>query len=234
MKLIYPQIKTVLDTEIDKVWVLEIENKAFFRKCVLDICNQINGAEGQFSLYCGDEEEDISSTCEIIFNPLEINLTQKKLLGAIERAMENRLKEVLPSRELNKDLKNIKDIINNLAFDMNLEIEASRLVPEDLIKIAGITLKEGSNSAIEKIIDYMSLVRRYEKNKLFVFININSYFDSEELTTFFERILQMDLDIVLVNSYSFPSSAEIRRIIVDKDLCEITSGSCLGASLGTV
>ena len=148
--------------------------------------------------------------------------------------MENRLKEVLPSRELNKDLKNIKDIINNLAFDMNLEIEASRLVPEDLIKIAGITLKEGSNSAIEKIIDYMSLVRRYEKNKLFVFININSYFDSEELTTFFERILQMDLDIVLVNSYSFPSSAEIRRIIVDKDLCEITSGSCLGASLGTV
>lgn len=227
MKLIYPQIKTVLDTEIDKVWVLEIENKAFFRKCILDMYDQINGAEGQFSLYCGDEEEDISSTCEIILNPLEINLTQKKLLGAVERAMENRLKEVLPSSELNRDLRNIKEIINNLAFDMNLEIEASRLVPEDLIKIAGITLKEGSNSAIEKVIDYMSLVRRYEKNKLFVFINMNSYFDSEELTTFLERILQLDLDVILVNSYSFPSSAEIRRIIVDKDLCEITS-DCLG------
>ncbi len=228
MKLIYPQIKTVLDTEIEKVWVLEIENKAFFRKCVLDICDQINGAEGQFSLYCGDEEEDISSTCEIILNPLEINLTQKKLLGAVERAMENRLKEVLPSSELNRDLRNIKEIINNLAFDMNLEIEASRLVPEDLIKIAGITLKEGSNSAIEKVIDYMSLVRRYEKNKLFVFINMNSYFDSEELTTFLKRILQLDLDVILVNSYSFPSSAEIRRIIVDKDICEITSGLGLG------
>lgn len=227
MKLIYPQIKTVLDTEIDKVWVLEIENKAFFRKCILDIYDQINGAEGQFSLYCGDEEEDISSTCEIILNPLEINLTQKKLLGAVERAMENRLKEVLPSSELNRDLRNIKDIINNLAFDMNLEIEASRLVPEDLIKIAGITLKEGSNSAIEKVIDYMSLVRRYEKNKLFVFVNMNSYFSSEELATFLKEVLQMDLDVILINSYSFPSSAEIRRIIVDKDLCEITS-DCLG------
>lgn len=221
MKLIYPQIETVLDTEIDKVWVLEIENKAFFRKCILDIYDQINGAEGQFSLYCGDEEEDISSTCEIIFNPLEINLTQKKLLGAVERAMENRLKEVLPSRELNRDLRNIKDIINNLAFDMNLNIEASRLVPEDLIKIAGITLKEGSNSAIEKVIDYMSLVRRYEKNKLFVFVNMNSYFSSEELATFLKEVLQMDLDVILINSYRFTSSAEIRRVIVDKDLCEI-------------
>lgn len=228
MKLIYPQIKTVLDTEIDKVWVLEIENKAFFRKCILDICDQINGAEGQFSLYRGDEEEDISSTCEIIFNPLEINLTQKKLLGAIERAMENRLKEVLPSRELNKDLKNIKDIINNLAFDMNLEIEASRLVPEDLIKIAGITLKERSNSVIEKLLDYMSLVRLYEKNKLFVFVNVNSYFNPEELTTFLKGVLETDLDVILVNSYKFPSSSEIRRIIVDKDLCEITSDTGLG------
>lgn len=222
MKLIYPQIKTVLDTEIDKVWVLEIENKAFFRKCVLAICDQINGAEGQFSLYCGDEEEDISSTCEIIFNPLEINLTQKKLLGAVEKAMDNRLKEVLPSSELNRDLRNIKDIINNLAFDMNLEIEAARLVPEDLIKIAGITLKEGSNSAIEKVIDYMSLVRRYEKNKLFVFVNMNSYFSSQELTTFLKEVLQMDLDVILINSYRFTSSAEIRRVIVDRDLCEIT------------
>ena len=232
MKLIYPQIKTVLDTEIDKVWVLEIENKAFFRKCVLDICDQINGAEGQFSLYCGDEEEDISSTCEIILNPLEINLTQKKLLGAVERAMENRLKEVLPSIELNRDLRNIKDIINNLAFDMNLEIEASRLVPEDLIKIAGITLKEKNNSAIEKMLNYMSLVRRYEKNKLFIFINLHSYFNSEELNSFLKEVLQMDLDVILMNSSNFPSSPEISRTIIDKDLCEIIL-DC-GTGLGTV
>lgn len=232
MKLIYSQIKTVFNTEIDKVWVLEIENKVLFRKCILDMYNQINGREGQFSLYCGDEEQDISSTCELIFNPLIVNLTQKRLLGAIEKAMENRLKELFPSSELNKDFKNLKELINNLAFDMDLEIETSRLVPEDLIKIAGITLKEKNNSAIEKMLNYMSLVRRYEKNKLFIFINLHSYFNPEELNSFLKEVLQMDLDVILMNSSNFPSSPEISRTIIDKDLCEIIL-DC-GTGLGTV
>lgn len=48
-----------------------------------------------------------------------------------------------------------------------------------LLKAAGITLREDYTDPMEQLLDYMELVRCYEREKLFVFVNLRSFFPDE-------------------------------------------------------
>jgi len=74
---------------------------------------------------------------------------------------------------------------------------------------------------IEKLIDYMSLVRDLEKEKLFVFVNMRSWFTEEELALFVNTVLAHKFHILLIDNCEYPKLKQEKRFVIDRDLCEI-------------
>ena len=75
---------------------------------------------------------------------------------------------------------------------------------------------------IEKLIDYMSLVRDLDRDKLFVFVNLRSWFTDNEVSLFVKTVLAHKYRILLIDNCEYPKLENERRIIIDRDLCEIS------------
>ena len=90
-----------------------------------------------------------------------------------------------------------------------------------LLKSVGITLRDDYPDALERLLDYMELVRRYERNKLFIFVNLRSYFPDDSVQRFLQTAIDHQYTLLLVDAWEHPRLPEERRLIIDKDLCEI-------------
>ena len=72
----------------------------------------------------------------------------------------------------------------------------------------------------EKILDYMELVRELEREKLFILVNIRSYFNDETMEKFIETVLLHDHKILMLESQSRKRLTRTQRLTIDSDLCE--------------
>ena len=66
----------------------------------------------------------------------------------------------------------------------------------------------------------MELVRELDKDRLFIMINMRTYFSDEEMNIFIESACLHDFKILLLESTSFARLKNIQRFTVDEDLCE--------------
>lgn len=73
----------------------------------------------------------------------------------------------------------------------------------------------------EKVIDYMELVREYDRNKLFILVNIRSFIDDMEFEKLLDTILRKQLDVIIFENCEKAICVNEHRFIVDNDLCEI-------------
>ena len=74
---------------------------------------------------------------------------------------------------------------------------------------------------LERLLDYMELVRSYERDKLFVFVNLRSFFADDPIRSFLRTAIDHQLTLLLVDAWDHPRLPEETRLIIDKDLCEI-------------
>lgn len=74
---------------------------------------------------------------------------------------------------------------------------------------------------LERLLDYMELVRCYDREKLFIFVNLRSYFPDDSIRRFLQTALDHQYRLLLVDAWEHPKLPEEQRLIIDKDLCEI-------------
>ena len=120
-------------------------------------------------------------------------------------------------------LSNIESIMYNLAFDLDFDLDFSSINIESLIKSVGVLLKDTHETLGEKIIDYIEIVNRLERRKIYFLINIRSYISDEEMLLFIETVLQHDFDVIIIESAERPLLKGELRYVIDKSLCEIVS-----------
>ena len=84
------------------------------------------------------------------------------------------------------------------------DIIPSKISVPALIKSVGIELRddyEGDAGEVEKIIDYMELVREFERDKLFVTVNMRAYFDDDIIKRFLSSARGHDFHVLMLKSY---------------------------------
>lgn len=73
---------------------------------------------------------------------------------------------------------------------------------------------------LEKIFEYMELVRELDRDRLFIMINMRTYFSCSEMEEFVQIALLHDFKLLLLESVSFPPIKNTKRYTIDEDLCE--------------
>ena len=114
----------------------------------------------------------------------------------------------------------IERYLLQLSEDLPFEINCQKLAIGPIVRALSPEIEENDKSTLEKIFTYMELVRELDRDKLFIMINMRTYFNDEEMSNFIESACLHDFKILLVENLSSTRLKNARRFTVDIDLCE--------------
>ncbi len=200
---------------------LVIENRQLFRQFVSGIYSQIEGNEGEITLSVNYTPKEMRKEAELFlsFFPFEIN--KKSLLNKIIATIEKKAVDEEWFSQTNKLLADIEKFALDITFDYSCDFDFNGLSIASLIKALGITIAESYQSELEKIIDYMQLIREYDRDKLFIFVNLRSYYSDEDIEKFYKTLILKKFDVLFIDNKEYKRIEGERLVIIDEDLCEI-------------
>ena len=221
MILTCPIISTVFDTGIDKVNTIIIENQKMLSAFLNSILLQINGYDGNIVLSNNNKELSFEKSIELLtqFFPFDIN--KKSLITKVLSSLEKRAISSVYYGDTMKILSDLELYMQNISDDLNYDYSFSKLSISALLKSSGFEFNENYDYLGEKILDYFNLVYEYEREKLFITVNLRSYLDDDEIFRFVDTVLKKKINLIMIDAFEHNFITNEKRLIIDKDLCKI-------------
>ncbi|MGM9665446.1 MAG: type II-A CRISPR-associated protein Csn2 [Eubacteriales bacterium] len=220
MKIACPYFNTVIDIEDGTPFSLVIENQRLFRTFLEDLSRQACGEDGKTVLSLDDVPISVEKYVDIIkdFAPFEINT--KSMLSKINSFIEKIAVDESHFLKTSELLSETERYINDLCFDLPFQIECRKLSASSIIKAASVSICDDYESTLEAVLDYMSLVLDFDKKKLFVTVNLRSYFSDDEMQRFVDTVCAKQMQVLFLESSEHATLKGVQTLRIDKDLCE--------------
>jgi len=220
LTLAHPEMDSVIEIGTEHISTLVIENRGFFRSLLHDISGQCGGESGRAVLTEGIKQLDFSKHVEVIDSFLSFTLNRKNLLSKINAAFEKAAVQgdnYLQTAEL---LSAVERYMNTLAEGFSGNITCGKMTAANLVKMAALTVVEDYENPLEQILDYMELVREFDRDRLFLFVNMRGYFEDEAMAEFCAGAIAHEYKILLVDAFAAAYLPGEKRLTIDEDLCE--------------
>ncbi len=220
MILCYPQMETIFDFSQGKIPAIVIEHPGFYRAFMLNLYAQKAGEEGIFVLSERGKTLEISQWVEVIDNCLDFQINTKTLVGKISAALERTAVNeqfFLKTAEL---LQSVEQYMEELAFSFVCDIVCQKCTISSLIKAMSVHVRDEYDDPLERLIDYMELTREFDKDKLFIFNHLRSYFSDDMIENFLNTVCAHGYRVLLVDDIDRKRLPQEMRVTIDKDLCE--------------
>ena len=220
MKLVYKNMGHILDFNEGCVNELVIENKKMFFDMVSSMAMQVDGLHGGCVLSIADKPVEFSKYVDMTVQFVPFQVNRKSLLTKLYAALEKKalnLENYIKTREL---LGELEKYVFLLSEELPFEINCQKLAIGPIIRALSPEIEENGKNAIENIFAYMELVRELDRDKLFIMVNMRSYFSDEEMEIFTESVCLHDFKALLLEVSAFPKLKRTKRFMIDADLCE--------------
>lgn len=222
MKLVNPDLNINIELAENTVQIISIENKALFSKALQNLWNQYNGQEGSFILSEKGKILKIGKEAEVIFNPFDLDINNRKILTKLYKEIagvtsEEYIEEatIINSRILDFITKIIDQLPYNLELDADMEVS-------EVLKIYNVRFEEDAITMVERIRDYIFTVHKVCGTSLFIFINLKDYITAEELLLLYKDIFLEKVSLIIIEGRQNRKYEEERTLIIDEDLCTIS------------
>lgn len=220
MKLVYENMGHILDFGRGYVNELVIENKKMFLEMVNQITLQAGGEKGRFVLSLADKPLEISKYVDIttVFAPFEVN--RKSLLTKLQTRLES---IALSVENYEKSLQLLSDLqkhVHTFADELPFEINLSRCSIGAVIRALSPEIELNYDSTLDNVFAYMETVRELDRDRLFIMVNMRTYFSDEDMNRFVESVCLHDFKLLLMENVSFGALGNVKRYVIDDDLCE--------------
>ena len=221
MKLFHPAINSCLDTETG-ICNLIIENKKFFRECVLELKNQQDGEEGRFILQNAKGEAiSTSSHLQIVTDPFSISLNQKNILNKVIKNLEEEINSSPYEINLEKTIDLLSSYVRCAGNSLGINLEFQRNSLDSILHALDIHVQvEDRTKLLGQLLDYMEFTVKSEED-IFIMVNLRSLFTSEEIEHFLSDCHSKELQIFFIENCLYPYMHPATSIIIDEDLCEL-------------
>ena len=222
MKLVHIGMDMQLEFDRDPVKEVIIESPDCFMLYIRELIRQSEGEEGGFVLSEDDKIQNISKCIDIIVNPFDVDINDKKILGKIydqlKLAAYDERFYVHTQEMIRQVLSYIIDLINDSDFimDINADVDMSLL-----FKATGVKLECDEDDFLEKIFKYIELVTELLNKKLIIFVNLRNYINDNKYKEFIDMCRYKKLSVLLLESSKMNRISCVKQYIIDKDRCEI-------------
>lgn len=221
MKLVYPTLQTPILLSADYVNGLVIEEPNFFHEILRDVKSQCEGMDGKAILSRDNVPIDISKNMELIIDCVNFELNQKTLVNKVLSALERVGTSETHLEKSQRLLADVERYVFDLSFDFDIELQCDKISIAQILKAAGIRIVSDYDKLTERLYSYIQMVREFDGDKVFVFVNLRSFVRTGELQDFADTVLAHGYRILLIDNFAYPKLTGERRLIVDEDLCEL-------------
>lgn len=222
MKLVHPRLKGQLLFLEGKLCEWIIESPELFTEYLQELYEQKNGKEGGFILSEREEEIDLGKKSEIILNPFDVNINDKKILSKLY----SELVKLTMNEEMYLQTQKIKDELEEYFY--NLEYQSSYFLQmnrefsfSNLLKTVEVKFQDTTESFLEKLIQYIKIQAELFHCRLIIFVNIRSFLTTENLRILLDEVLRYEVAILLLENQQRKLLNHVNRYIIDNDQCEI-------------
>ena len=220
MKITCPYFNSLIEINEGVPFSLIIENQPLFRRFAEDIHSQLSGSDGDTVLSVDNAPVAMNKYADILesFAPFDIN--SKTMLSGISAAIEKVAVDESHYIEKSRLIAETEKYISELSFSLPGTIECRKLNIGAIIKAASVAIADDFENVIEKIISYMSLILDLGGKKLFITLNMRSYFSDEEIEGFIGEIKKKQLCVFMLENCARKKIDGMEQLIIDSDLCE--------------
>lgn len=220
MRLVSSLFNSIIETEEGYVSSMVIENQDCFRAFMKDLASQALGADGDAVLYKDNKPIQMQKGVEILSEFAPFCFSSK--------VIQNKIASLLAKQAMDEDhwlrsgeiISMIENYIGELAIDLPCEIDCTKLSFEGLIKSAGVAAQCTADDPIGEVLEYMELSRALFGNRLFVTVNMRSWFGDGAIALFARDAAAKKLDLLMLENSDHPRFANEKRLTIDSDLCE--------------
>lgn len=220
MKLVYRNMGHIISFDHGYVNELVIENKKMFFDVVNHAAVQSEGESGDFLLSVSDKPVEFSRYADVTvqFAPFQIN--RKSLLTKLYASLEQKALLAENYKTTGELLAELERYVLHLSQDLPFEVDCQRLSIGPIIKAVSPEIDETDKTHLEKVFAYMELVRELDRDRLFIMINMRTYFSDDEMETFLESVCLHGFRVLLIENSAQKKLKNTKRYTVDEDLCE--------------
>ena len=220
MKLAYGSMEHIIRLGEGYVSELIIENKKMFFEMVNNIVMQTEGLPGNCVLSIADRPVEFSKYADVIVQLAPFQINKKSLLTKLYATIEQKAIQSEHYMKTAELLGNMESYIFSLVDDLPFDITCKKIAIGPIIRAISPEIDESEKTTLEKLFAYMELVRELDRDRLFITINLRTYFSDEDLERFIESVTLHDFKVLLLENVSFHPLKSTKRYVIDDDLCE--------------
>lgn len=220
MKIVHPKLNNRLEMSDERINVLVIESPEFLYELLTDIKNQMNNCQGRTVLSIYEEPVSIHKNVELITDPLSIEMNNRAIIKKMLSAMEKCGQDDVYYERTQKLMAEIEIYINDLSLNFDTHIECHDISLQSILKATELKVSDEYTRLVDRLYAYMEVIREFEGDKLFIFVNLSSYIGIKQLQEFAETVIGHSFQVLLIDSHDFGRLEKENRLIVDCDLCE--------------
>lgn len=218
--LAHPQMNDVLKITEQGICTMVVEHPDFYRRLLCDLYQQLQGEPGEWVLSENNEILPIRTHVELVDNCLRFELNRKALLGKIAAMLERTALSETFFIRTSEVLCNLEAYMEELSFDFPCDIVVEKCSVSGLIKAMGVHIRDDYEDPLERLLDYMELIREFDRDKLFIMVNMRSFFSDEAIAKFAKTVMDHGYQVLLLDSVDREKFPQENRLTIDKDLCE--------------
>ena len=200
-------------------YLLIIKNKRYLYSLINDMKNDCSEMEHIQVFDTSNKKINNLETIEFVPSIFYLDINSKKNINILLKILKNSFKDQTKiiinsfTEELDKFFKNIRfDSPVSIVSDINID-------ENDLFKLLNISIKDDSISVLEKILNFIDVTFELRKIKVFIFYNLISFLEVDEVKFLIEKCKQLCISLVDIeyNCHIYKEFDVIK--ILDNDLC---------------
>ncbi len=205
----------------NKINLIVIENIKTYRNIIKSfVFNDFN--DENIFLYEGTEILEAKKYLRYLGNITYLNLNKPNLLKKVYKYLEEKAeKYYVDDLECLKSevFKFIFKIIDDLDYHIDFEKEFN---VSKIFESVQINYGDEENSVVDIICEYMDLINRIEHKNIFIFNDLRSLVDEDELRNIYDYSMENKYNLILLEQFLLYDNFEDESVFVlDYDLCEI-------------
>ena len=223
MKMASQELDRTITFQENQVNELIIENVGFFQNFLCQMLQQIEGV-CESSIFLTEEDKILSweKNVEIIINPFQLDINQKRVINRLYQNLNNIVQEKGYYIKLNELSAEITGLLTEIEYDADISLEYSMNIEAvQIFKMMDVKIEMEGKTLLEKLIEYIKILSELLQYKLVIFVNIKSYLNEEELRLLYQAAHYAKIHVLLIESCERKTILNENRIIIDNDMCEI-------------
>lgn len=224
MNITYTFLDNKIELHNDYVNSIEVLNKKYFYRLTSLIYKYSNGESVEELYFTEDDKElKLGNKIRIITDFYNFDFNNKKYINELIKIISSNSDENLLNK-LNTNYNKIYKELENIIYDVDLNFKVNindEFSINEILKNFDLSIPSNGR-LIDNLILLIDIEKRFNLNKILVFINLKQYLSKDELIEFEKYCIYNNIYVILFDNIEYSKLKKYEnKIIVDKDLNEV-------------